>query len=68
MKAPVLGYRTKWSTRWTRECFYVKADSKGREEFKVIVINKPSEIDLWLNKADLQYGSWLAIADSACCF
>lgn len=47
---------------------YVKADSKGREEFKVIVINKPSEIDLWLNKADLQYGSWLAIADSACCF
>jgi hypothetical protein len=30
-KAPVIGYRTKWPTRWTSELFYVKADEKKRE-------------------------------------
>jgi hypothetical protein len=30
-KAPVIVYRTKWSTRWTNEWFYVKADEKKRE-------------------------------------
>jgi hypothetical protein len=31
-KAPVIGYRTKWSSRWTSEWFYVTADEKKREK------------------------------------
>jgi hypothetical protein len=36
-KSKVLGYLTKWPMGWTMEWFYMKADSKGREEFKGIV-------------------------------
>jgi hypothetical protein len=35
----VHGYRTKWPTDWTNEWFYMKADSKGREKVKNIVMS-----------------------------
>jgi hypothetical protein len=38
-KAPVLGYHIKWPKGWTNEWFYVKADSKSREQFKGIVMS-----------------------------
>jgi hypothetical protein len=33
IKLPVLGYRTKWSTGWTNEWFYMTADIKGMDKF-----------------------------------
>jgi hypothetical protein len=41
-KAPVLGYCTKCSTSWTIEWFYMKADVKGRDKFKNIVMSSMS--------------------------
>jgi hypothetical protein len=38
-KAPVIGYRTKWSTGWTRELFYVKADKKKMENIMNMVMS-----------------------------
>jgi hypothetical protein len=38
-KAPVIGYRTKWPTRWISEWFYVKADQKKREKFMTMVMS-----------------------------
>jgi hypothetical protein len=38
-KAPMLGYQTKWSTRWTNEWFYMKTDTKGGDKFKNIVVS-----------------------------
>jgi hypothetical protein len=38
-KAPMIGYRTKWSTGWTSESFYVKADEKRREKLMTIVLS-----------------------------
>jgi hypothetical protein len=38
-KAPVIGYRTKWPTRWTNEWFYVKADEKKREKLMTMVMS-----------------------------
>jgi hypothetical protein len=38
-KAPVIGYRTKWSTGWTSEWFYVKADEKQREKLMTMVMS-----------------------------
>jgi hypothetical protein len=39
MKAPVLSYRTKWSTGWKSEWFYFKADEKKREKLMQMVMN-----------------------------
>jgi hypothetical protein len=39
MKAPVIGYRTKWPTGWTNEWFYVKADVKKREKVMSMVMS-----------------------------
>ena len=39
MKAPVLSYRTKWSTCWKSEWFYIKADEKKREKLKMLVMS-----------------------------
>lgn len=36
-KFPVLAYRTKCLSEWTKEWFYVKVDTKKRDEFKGIV-------------------------------
>jgi hypothetical protein len=38
-KAPVIGYRTKWPTRWTSEWFYIKADEKKRENLMTIFMS-----------------------------
>jgi hypothetical protein len=38
-KAPVIGYRTKWSTRWTNEWFYMKADEKNRDRLMNMVMS-----------------------------
>jgi hypothetical protein len=35
----MLGYRTKWSTGWTSEWFYVKADEKKREILMSMVMS-----------------------------
>jgi hypothetical protein len=35
----VIGYRTKWSTGWTSEWFYVKADEKKREKLMSMVMS-----------------------------
>jgi hypothetical protein len=39
MKAPVLSYRTEWSTGWKSEWFYIKADEKKREKLKTMVLS-----------------------------
>jgi hypothetical protein len=48
-KSLVLGYRTKWPTRWTREWFYMKVNNKGREEFKGIVMS-PMRLNFGLTR------------------
>jgi hypothetical protein len=35
----VLSYRTKWSTSWKSEWFYVKADEKKWEKLKTLVMS-----------------------------
>jgi hypothetical protein len=37
-KAPVLSYRTKWSTGWKSEWFYIKADEKRRGKLMTMVM------------------------------
>ena len=39
MKAPVIGYWTKWPTGWTSEWFYVKVDEKNREKLMSMVMS-----------------------------
>jgi hypothetical protein len=39
IKAPVIGYRTKWSTGWTSEWFYMNADEKKREKLMTMVLS-----------------------------
>jgi hypothetical protein len=39
IKAPVIGYHTKWPTSWTNEWFYVKADYKKREKLMTMVMS-----------------------------
>jgi hypothetical protein len=38
-KAPMIGYRTKWSTGWMNEWFYVKANEKKREKLMSMVMS-----------------------------
>jgi hypothetical protein len=38
-KAPVIGYHTKWPTRWTNERLYIKADKKKREKLMSMVMS-----------------------------
>jgi hypothetical protein len=38
-KALVIGYLTKWSTGWSSEWFYVKADEKKREKLMIMVMS-----------------------------
>jgi hypothetical protein len=35
----VIGYRTKWPTRWTSKWFYVKADEKKREKLMTMIMS-----------------------------
>jgi hypothetical protein len=39
MKAPVIGYSTKWLTGWTSEWFYIKADEKKRGKLMTMVMS-----------------------------
>jgi hypothetical protein len=38
-KAPMIGYRTRWSTGWTSEWLYIKADEKKREKLMTMVMS-----------------------------
>jgi hypothetical protein len=38
-KAPILSYRTKWSTDWKNEWFYMKADEKKRGKLTTMVMS-----------------------------
>ena len=35
----MIGYLTKWSTGWSSEWFYVKADEKKREKLMIMVMS-----------------------------
>jgi hypothetical protein len=39
MKAPVIGYCTKWPNGWTSKWFYVKADEKKRKKLMSMVMS-----------------------------
>jgi hypothetical protein len=39
MWSPVLVYRTKWLNEWTREWFYIKVDTKIKEELQDIFMS-----------------------------
>jgi hypothetical protein len=48
-KAPVIGYRTKWPTRWTNVWFYMKADVKKREKLMSMVMS-PLELNFGMTR------------------
>jgi hypothetical protein len=53
-KAPVIGYHTKWLTRWTNEWFYVKANEKKKVETYEHG-DESAEIELRHDSALVQY-------------
>jgi hypothetical protein len=57
-KAPVIGYRTKWPTRWTNEWFYVKAEEKKREKLMSMVMS-PLRLSFGMTRplCNMQLGS-----------
>jgi hypothetical protein len=57
-KALVIGYRTKWPTRWTNEWFYVKADEKKREKLMIMVM-RPMKLNFRMTRplCHMQLGS-----------
>jgi hypothetical protein len=63
-KASVIGYRTKWPTRWTREWFYVKADEKKREKLMTMVIS-PLRLSFGMTRplCNMQLGSPCQLAE-----
>jgi hypothetical protein len=48
-KAMVIGYRTKWLTRWTNEWFYMKVDEKKREKLMSMVMS-PLELNFGMTQ------------------
>jgi hypothetical protein len=58
MKAPVIGYRTKWPTGWTNEWFYVKADEKEREKL-MSMVKSPLKLSFGMTRplCNMQLGS-----------
>jgi hypothetical protein len=64
MKAPVIGYRTKWPTRWTNEWFYVKADEKRREKLMTMVM-KSMKLSFRMTRSlcHMQLGSPCQVAE-----
>jgi hypothetical protein len=56
-KAPVIGYHIKWSTGWTNEWFYIKADEKRRENDDYGY--ESYEVELRNDKAIMQYAARL---------
>jgi hypothetical protein len=63
-KAPVIGYRTKWLTRWTNEWFYVKADEKKREKLMSMVMS-PLRLNFGMTRplCNMQLGSPCQLAE-----
>jgi hypothetical protein len=57
-KALVIGYRTKWPTRWTSEWFYMKADEKKREKLMTMVMS-PLKLSFGMTRSlcNMQLGS-----------
>jgi hypothetical protein len=64
MKAPIIGYRTKWPTGWTNEWFYVKADEKKREKLMTMVM-KPMKLSFGMTRhlCHMQLGSPCQVAE-----
>ena len=62
-KAPMIGYRTKWPTRWINEWFYVKADENRMEKLMSMVMS-PLKLRFGMMRplCNMQLGSpcWLA--------
>jgi hypothetical protein len=54
----VIGYRTKWPTRWTSEWFYMKADEKKREKLMTKVMS-PLRLSFGMTRplCNMQLGS-----------
>jgi hypothetical protein len=63
-RAPVIGYRTKWPTRWTNEWFYVKADEKKREKLMTMVMS-PMRLSFGMTRplCHMQLGSPCQLAE-----
>jgi hypothetical protein len=57
-KGPMIGYRTKWPTKWTNEWFYVKADKKKREKLMSMVMS-PLRLNFGMTRplCNMQLGS-----------
>jgi hypothetical protein len=57
-KAPVIGYHTKWPTKWTNEWFYIKADEKKREKLMTMVMS-PMRLSFGMTRplCNVQLGS-----------
>jgi hypothetical protein len=63
-KAPVLGYRTKWPTRWKSEWFYIRADEKRREKLMTMVMS-PLKLSFGMTRplCHMQLGSPCQVAE-----
>jgi hypothetical protein len=63
-KAPMIGYRTKWLTRWTNEWFYVKVDEKKREKLMSMVMS-PLKLSFGMTRplCNMQLGSPCQLAE-----
>jgi hypothetical protein len=54
----VIGYRTKWPTRWTSEWFYMKADEKKSEKLMTMVMSPLKlSFDMMRSLCNMQLGS-----------
>jgi hypothetical protein len=64
MKAPVIGYHTKWPTGWTNEWFYVKAYEKRRKQLMSMVIS-PLKLSFGMTRplCNMQIGSPCQLAE-----
>jgi hypothetical protein len=63
-KAPVIGYRTKWTTEWMNEWFYVKEDEKRWEKLMTMVM-KPMRLSFGMTRplCHMQLGSPCQVAE-----
>jgi hypothetical protein len=63
-KAPVIGYCTKWSTGWTSERFYIRADEKKREKLMIMVMS-PLKLSFGMTRplCHMQLGSPCQLAE-----
>jgi hypothetical protein len=63
-KARVIRYRTKWTTSWINEWFYVKADEKRREKLMIMVTSLLKlSFDMTRPLCNMQLGSPCQLAE-----